>query len=126
VGVEEAAEAIEAEDLVDGGIAVAGGELAEEIFDGGGGLVGVEDAAGGGAGGGPHMRRVAGDEEGFAGAESELSFAEAAFEVAVEDVDPFVLVKVEVFRASGAAGEFKEGQGALGVFGGGGVRCRRR
>ncbi len=118
VGVKESAEALEAEGFVDGGIAVVFCDVAEELFDFVGGLVNVDDFARVGAGAGPDVGDGAGDEDGFAGAEVELLFGEVEFEFAVDDVEPFVLVAVGVFRAAGVAVEFEDGEGVVGVFGG--------
>src|SRR4051794_2456683 len=92
VGGEELAEAVEAEGFVDGGVAVELADLAEEGFHLAGGLVDVDDLAAFRVRAGPGVGGVAGDEDGFAGADVQLALADVEFELAVDHVDPLVLV----------------------------------
>src|SRR5689334_16761633 len=85
VGGEELAEAGEAEGFVDGGFTVVLADRAEEGFHLAGGLVDVDDLAAFRVGGGPDVGRVAGDEDGFAGADVQRALADVEFELAVDD-----------------------------------------
>ena len=88
----------------------------EEFLHVAGGLVEVDDSRGSAAGGRPDVRCCAGDEDGLAGASAEALFADFEIHLAVDDVDPFVLVMVQV--AGPAGGELEDSHGAMGVLAG--------
>lgn len=60
------------------------------------------------------MRNFARDEDGFAGADAKSFFPDFKFYLAINEIDPFVLVTVEVARRSNI--DLKNRHGAAGVL----------
>src|SRR6202795_4355155 len=56
---------------------------------------------------GPHVRNLARYENGLTGPHAKSLITNLKFKLAIDDVDPFILVVVEVARPTAPAGEFK-------------------
>src|SRR5690348_12144487 len=98
VGFEQLVQAFEPERFVNGGIAVEFADFAEEFFDAAGGLVDIQDSPVLLARASPDVRHVSRDEDAFAAGKLKLLIADVKFEFAVENVDPLVLLVMQMLR----------------------------
>ena len=65
---------------------------------------------------GPHVGNLARNENGFTGAHAKSLIANLKIELAIDDVDPLILVVVQVARPAASAGEFENAHRAIGVL----------
>src|SRR5438874_2597136 len=107
---------LEAQSIVDRRLAVVLADLAEELFHLPRRLIDVDELARPPAHAPPDMGDFARDENTLAGAQVKLLLADVEFKLAIDDVDPLILIVVEMLRSPGVAVEFENTHRAVGVL----------
>lgn len=91
-------------------------QLAEERLHFTGGLVDIHDFARSTIRAAPHVRNFARHKNTFAGSELEPFFANVHFKLAFNDVDPLILIVMDMRRSAAESGEFENAHRAVRVL----------